>query len=68
MSIKNRLIAMNFFQFFVCFPWLITSANFWFGTKQWDGTQFGLVFATLRLSSLFMRTLTGTIAVRWVNA
>jgi NHS family xanthosine MFS transporter len=68
MSIKNRLIAMNFFQFFVWGAWLITIANFWFGTKQWDGTQFGLVFGTMGIASLFMPTLTGIIADRWVNA
>ncbi len=59
---------MNFFQFFVWGAWLITIANFWFGTKQWDGTQFGLVFGTMGIASLFMPTLTGIIADRWINA
>ncbi len=59
---------MNFFQFFVWGAWLITIANFWFGTKQWDGTKFGLVFGTMGIASLFMPTLTGIIADRWVNA
>lgn len=68
MSIKNRLIAMNFFQFFVWGAWLITIANFWFGTKQWEGTQFGLVFGTMGIASLFMPTLTGILADRWINA
>ncbi len=68
MSIKNRLITMNFFQFFVWGAWLITIANFWFGTKQWEGTQFGLVFGTMGIASLFMQTITGIIADRWINA
>ncbi|WP_395066740.1 nucleoside permease [Flavobacterium sp.] len=68
MSIKNRLIVMNFFQFFVWGAWLITIANFWFGTKHWEGTQFGLVFGTMGIASLFMPTITGIIADRWVNA
>lgn len=68
MSIKNRLITMNFFQFFVWGAWLITIANFWFGTKQWEGTQFGLVFGTMGIASLFMPTITGIIADRWINA
>lgn len=59
---------MNFFQFFVWGAWLITIANFWFGTKQWEGTQFGLVFGTMGIASLFMPTLTGIIADRWINA
>lgn len=68
MSIKLRLIIMNFFQFFVWGAWLITVANYWFGTKQWDGTQFGLIFSTMGIASLFMPTITGIIADRWVNA
>ncbi|TDS16168.1 MFS transporter, NHS family, xanthosine permease [Sphingobacterium paludis] len=59
---------MSFFQFFVWGAWLITIANYWFGTKQWDGTQFGAVFATMGIASLFMPTLLGVIADRWVNA
>jgi NHS family xanthosine MFS transporter len=68
MNIKLRLTLMNFLQFFVWGAWLITIANYWFGTKQWDGTQFGLVFGTMGIASLFMPTLTGIIADRWVNA
>lgn len=68
MGIKNRLIIMSFLQFFVWGAWLITIANYWFGTKQWEGTQFGLVFGTMGIASLFMPTLTGIIADRWINA
>lgn len=68
MGIKNRLVAMSFLQFFVWGAWLITIANYWFGTKQWDGTQFGLVFGTMGIASLFMPTLTGIIADKWINA
>jgi NHS family xanthosine MFS transporter len=48
--------------------WLITIANYWFGTKQWDGTKFGAVFSTMGIASVFMPTLTGIIADRWINA
>lgn len=68
MNIVARLIGMSFLQFFVWGAWLITIANYWFGTKQWDGTQFGLVFATMGIASIFMPTITGIIADRWVNA
>lgn len=68
MSLKYRLTIMSFLQFFVWGAWLITIANFWFGTKGWDGTNFGLVFATMGFASIFMPTLTGIIADRWVNA
>jgi NHS family xanthosine MFS transporter len=68
MGIKNRLVIMSFLQFFVWGAWLITIANYWFGTKNWEGTQFGLVFGTMGIASLFMPTLTGIIADRWMNA
>jgi NHS family xanthosine MFS transporter len=32
MGIKNRLTVMSFLQFFVWGAWLITIANYWFGT------------------------------------
>jgi NHS family xanthosine MFS transporter len=63
MGIKNRLTVMSFLQFFVWGAWLITIAN-WFGTMQWDGTQFGL-FGTMGIAFLFMPTLTGIIADRF---
>ena len=59
---------MNFLQFFVWGAWLITIANYWFGTKNWSGSEFGAIFATMGFASLFMPTLTGIIADRWVNA
>ncbi|MFY8187411.1 MAG: nucleoside permease [Flavobacterium sp.] len=68
MNIKLRLTVMNFFQFFVWGAWLITVANYWFGTKNWDGAQFGAIFSTMGIASIFMPTLTGIIADRWINA
>lgn len=59
---------MNFLQFFVWGAWLITIANYWFGTKGWEGTQFGAIFATMGIASLFMPTIIGIVADRWVNA
>ncbi len=68
MNVKYRLIIMSFLQFFVWGAWLITVANYWFDTKNWPGVEFGAVFSTLGLSSLFMPTLMGIIADRWINA
>jgi NHS family xanthosine MFS transporter len=68
MNLKTRLIIMSFLQFFVWGAWLITVANYWFGTKQWDGTQFGAIFSTMGIASIFMPTLCGIIADRWLNA
>lgn len=59
---------MSFLQFFVWGAWLITVGNYWFGTKQWSGEQFGAIFSTLGLSSIVMPALTGIIADKWINA
>lgn len=59
---------MSFLQFFVWGSWLITIANYWFETMQWGPVQFGAIFSTLGLSSLFMPTLMGIVADRWINA
>ncbi len=68
MTIKLRLTVMSFFQFFVWAAWLITIGNYWFGTKQWDGADFGIIFSTMGIASLFMPTLTGILADKWINA
>lgn len=59
---------MSFLQFFIWGAWLITIGNYWFATKQWSGAEFGAIFSTLGLSSIFMPALTGIIADKWVNA
>jgi MFS transporter, NHS family, xanthosine permease len=66
--IKFRLTVMSFFQFFVWGAWLITIGTYCFSAKGWTGAQFGAIFSTLALSSLFMPALTGIIADKWLNA
>ncbi|MGL4908400.1 MAG: nucleoside permease [Bacteroidales bacterium] len=68
MNIQFRLTLMNFLQYFVWGAWLITIANYWFGTKQWSSAEFGAIFSTMGIASLFMPTLAGIVADRWVNA
>ena len=68
MNIKLRLILMNFFQFFIWGSWLITIGAYWFQNKQWSGTEFGVIFSTMGLASLFMPAITGIIADKYVNA
>jgi len=68
MGLKGRLTLLNFLQFFIWGAWLITIANYWFDTKTWSPTEFGAVFSTMGIASLFMPTLTGIIADRWMNA
>jgi NHS family xanthosine MFS transporter len=59
---------MSFLQFFVWGAWLITIGNYWFGTKHWDGKDFGAIFSTLGFASLIMPALIGIIADRWISA
>jgi NHS family xanthosine MFS transporter len=68
MSLKIRLIVMNFLQFFVWGSWLITIGAYWFQNKHWAGTQFGAIFSTMGIASLFMPTLAGIVADKWINA
>jgi NHS family xanthosine MFS transporter len=68
MNIKYRLTLMSFLQFFVWGAWLITVGNYWFGTKQWSGEQFGAIFSTLGISSIIMPAITGIIADKYISA
>src|SRR5438046_2343315 len=68
MSIKLRLTLMSFLQFFVWGAWLITIATYFFSNNLGTGVQFGAIFSTLALSSLFMPALTGIIADKWLDA
>lgn len=58
---------MNFFQFFIWGSWLLTIGAFWFQYKGWSPTEFGLVFSTMGIASLFMPTIAGIIADKWIN-
>lgn len=68
MTIKFRLTLMSFLQFFVWGAWLITIGTYCLNAKGWSFPQFGAIFSTLALSSLFMPALTGIIADKWINA
>ena len=68
MSIKFRLILMNFLQFFIWGSYLTSFGGYMFGTLHFQGEQIGTVFITLGIASLFMPTLLGIVADRWINA
>lgn len=68
MSIKLRLTAMQFLQFFVWGAWLISLGGYMGGTLHFEGGQIGAIFATMGIASLIMPGLTGIIADKWVNA
>ena len=59
---------MSFLQFFVWGAWLITIGTYCFNTKGWTGAEFGAIFSTLAISSIFMHAITGIIADKYINA
>jgi len=68
MTVKARLILMNFMQFFIWGAWLLTIGAYWFQNKHWSGTQFGAIFSTMGISAIFMPAIAGIIADRYINA
>ncbi|MCX6559174.1 MAG: nucleoside permease [Candidatus Aminicenantes bacterium] len=68
MKLKTRLVIMNFLQFFIWGTWLLTIGAYWFQTKHWSGTEFGAIFSTMGIASLFMPAIAGVIADKWVRA
>lgn len=68
MSIKFRLILMNFLQYAVWGAWLISLGAYLGGRLHFTGLQIGSFFATMGIASLFMPALMGIIADRWIQA
>src|SRR6201996_7903451 len=68
MSLKFRLIVMNFMQFFIWGAWLLTIGHYWFDNHLGSATQFSAIFSTMGISAIFMPALTGIIADRFINA
>lgn len=68
MGIKSRLTILNFLEFFIWGSYLTSFGGYMFGVLHFEGKQIGLVFMTMGIASIFMPTLLGIIADRWVNA
>ena len=68
MSIKYRLILMNFLEFFIWGSWLISLGSYIGNTLNFSGGQIGGIFSTMGIAALFMPGLIGIIADKWINA
>lgn len=71
MNIKLRLVIMNFLQFFVWGSWLISLGGYMFtfpGNLCERGALVGATYGTMGIASIFMPTIMGIIADRFVNA
>lgn len=67
MSIRLRLIVMNFLQFFVWGSWL-TSLGVYLGkVLHFSGGEIAGVFSTMGVASLLMPALIGIVADKWIN-
>lgn len=64
-SLKGKLIVMNFLEYAVWGAWLI-SLGVYLGTLDFTGGQIGAFFATMGIASIFMPTLMGIVADKWI--
>ena len=68
MNIKSKLTVMSFLQLFVWGAWLITIGTYCVNAKHWSFPEFGSIFSTLAIASIFMPPIVGIIADKWMNA
>ena len=68
MSIKFRLILMNFLQFFIWGSYLTSLGGYMYVTLHFKGGEIGTVFLTLGIASVFMPALLGIVADKWINS
>jgi len=68
MSLKIRIALMQFLQFVAWGSWLITMGTYIMTTKHWSVGEFGLIMSTGGIAAIFMPTIAGIIADKWINA
>ncbi len=68
MSLKIRLIILNFLEFFAWGAWLLSIGAYMSVKLGFSGIEIGSVYATLGIASLFMPAVMGIIADKWLNA
>jgi len=68
LSIRFRLIVMNFLEFFVWGSWLISLGAYMSNVLHFTGGQVGSIYGTMGIASIFTPALFGIVADRWLNA
>ena len=68
MNIKQRLIILNFFEFFVWGSWLISLGGYMIVHLKFTGGQVGSIYATMGIAACSLPAPMGIIADRWINA
>ncbi|KEY56442.1 MFS transporter [Serratia sp. DD3] len=66
--LKIKIAGLQFLQFLAWGSWLISVGAYCLHTKQWSASEFGSIFATIGIAALFMPTLAGIVADKWINA
>lgn len=68
MNTKLQLKVIFFLQFFIWGSWLITLGSYMFRKLEFNGIEVGSVYGTMGIASLFMPSLLGIVADRWIPA
>lgn len=68
MSIRFRLIVMNFLEFFVWGSWLISMGAYMSKVLNFSPVEVGSIYGTMGIASIITPALFGIVADRWLNA
>lgn len=67
MNIKLQLSLVNFLQFFIWGAWLLSAGVYMGKTLDFSGVQIGSVYASMGIVAIFMPTLMGIVADKWIK-
>ncbi|VDR24688.1 Nucleoside-transport system protein nupG [Raoultella terrigena] len=68
MNLKLQLKILSFLQFCLWGSWLTTLGSYMFVTLKFDGASIGAVYSSLGIAAVFMPTLLGIVADKWISA
>ncbi|PXZ04567.1 nucleoside permease [Gilliamella apicola] len=68
MNTKLQLKVILFLQFFIWGSWLITLGSYMMIKLKFTGIEVGAVYSTMGIASVFMPSLLGIVADRWIPA